>query len=249
MKIVKRFRLRLVTTAAGIMLALAPLAHAQSAGAKNHEGNRLFSQGKFQEAEKAYLEAQADMPGRPELSYNLGNALVKQNKYDQALGALHQAVTKGDKALQANSWYNVGNALYEMKDYKDSAQAYVQDLRLNPVDADAKHNLELALKEMQKQQQQNQKQDGNQQKADGSGQNEKSRQPGQQQKSGAEAQPKESPGQKSANQQTSQSERSQGTFSKERALQILDALQNQELAEQHRLTDLQARRKASSRDW
>jgi len=240
--------------AATWLLAIPTVATAQNSGTKNKEGNQLFGQGKYQEAEKAYLEAQANMPGRPELSYNLGNALIKQKKYDQALGALRQAVTQGNKGLQANGWYNVGNALYDMGNFGDSAQAYIQSLRLNPADQDAKHNLELSLnrmqqKEQQQQQGQDQKQNPDQQKPEGSGQSEKKNEPKPQEKQAQQPQPQDQKGQKPANPQPMSSEHSQGTFSKERALQILDALQNQELAEQRRLLEQKAPRKTSVRDW
>ena len=232
---------------------LVPHAHAESVASKNKTGNRLFEQGKYQEAEKAYLEAQANMPGRPELSYNLGNTLIKQKKYDQALQALRQAVSKGDKGLQASSWYNVGNTLFDMGSFKDAAQAYIQSLRVRPEDRDAKHNLELSLKKEQEQQRQQQqqgpgqKQDSNQQKPD---QNEGNKnEPKPQDKQGQQQQQEQPQGQKPANPQPSASSRPEGSFSKERALQILDALQNQELAEQRKLLERQARRKALGRDW
>ncbi len=239
-------RQKVAMMVAGLVFLSGTAAMAQSAAAKNKEGNRLFVQGKFQDAEKAYLEAQADMPGRAELSYNLGNALIKQNRYDQALSTLRQAIAKGDKNLQAEAWYNAGNALYDIGSYKEAAQAYIEGLRLNPADEDAKHNLELSLRKMQKQeQQQKQDQNSNQQNPKTSGQDEKSQGSGQQQqeqKSQSEGVGQQKPEQAQAGQPT-------GTFSKERALQILDALRNQELAEQRRLLEQQAHRKPSARDW
>jgi tetratricopeptide (TPR) repeat protein len=221
-------------------LSLAQTVSADGAGTQNRTGNQLFEQGKYQEAEKAYLEAQADMPGRPELSYNLGNALIKQKKYDQALQSLRQAIAQGNKGLQASSWYNAGNALFELGSFQDSAQAYIQALRLNPHDRDAKHNLELALRRMEEQKQkQPDQQEQKQPNPDGSGRNQgqdTSKQPEQQ-----EPQP--------ANPKSSPSDRREGGFSRERALQILDALQNQELTDQRRLLERQARRKATGRDW
>ncbi len=216
----------------------APL-HAESAASSNKTGNRLFEQGKYQDAEKAYLQAQGDMPGRPELSYNLGNALLKQKKYDQALQELRLAVSKGDKGLQANSWYNAGNALFDMGSFKDAAQAYIQALRLHPDDRDAKHNLELSLRKTQEQQEQ--KSQGSGQNA-GKDKNEKQTQEKQRNQSQQE-------GRKPVDQQASGKEPPEGAFTRERALQILDAMQNQELAEQRRLLESQALRKVRSRDW
>lgn len=225
-----------------LSVSFAAPAYAESAATKNKAGNRLFEQGKYQDAEKAYLQAQGDMPGRPELSYNLGNALLKQKKYDQALQELHQAVSKGDKGLQAGSWYNAGNALFDMGRFQDSAQAYIGALRLNPADRDAKHNLELSLRKLREQKEQ---------KSAGSDQNEgkDKNDPQKQDEQGKQSQSQQSQGQKPANPQAANPERPQGSFSKERALQILDALQNQELAEQRRLMELRPLRKIKGRDW
>jgi Ca-activated chloride channel family protein len=237
-----------------LLLMLVPSARADSIASKNKQGNRLFEQGKYQDAEKAYLEAQAGMPGRPELSYNLGNTLIKQKKYDQALQALGQAVSQGDTGLQARSYYNVGNALFDMGRLKEAAQSYIQALRINPADQDAKHNLELALRNNQEQKQDQpqqgsgQAQEPDQQKPQGGQREDKGKnEPKPQDKQGQPPQGQKE--QKPANPQSSQSGRPEGSFSKERALQILDALQNQELAEQRKLLERQARKKATGRDW
>jgi len=210
----------------------ASLAWPDSVASKNKDGNRLFTQGKYQDAEKAYLEAQAAMPGRPEISYNLGNSLIKQQKYAQALQALHQSASKGNPGLKANGWYNAGNALFDMGKFAESAQAYVQALRLNPSDRDAKHNLELALRKVEEQKKAQQDQQKNQKKSEGN------------QDSRAGQQP-----QQNSDPQSSRSTPPEGAFTKERALQILDALKNQELAEQRKLLQGQTRGKVSARDW
>jgi len=246
----------IILAAMAACISLAASAKANSAASKNKEGNRLFAQGKYQDAEKAYLEAQAGMPGRPELSYNLGNTLIKQQKFDQALQALRQAVSKGDKGLQVNGWYNAGNALFDMGSFQNSAQAYIQALRLNAADRDAKHNLELSLKRMQQQKQEQQQQgqenkpDSGQQKPEGGQDEERGKNaPNPQEKQGQQPQSQEPQYQKPANPQPTRSDRPEGAFSKERALQILDALQNQELAEQRKLLERRARQKATGRDW
>jgi Ca-activated chloride channel family protein len=237
-----------------LLIAVALPAHAESVASKNKRGNQFFQQGKFEEAEKAYLEALASMPERPEISYNLGNSQIKQKKYDQALLSLRASVSKGSSALQADSWYNVGNALYDMGRYKDSAQAFIQSLRLNPADRDAKHNLELALRKMeeQKQEKPQQGQDPNQPpdkqkpeggQADAKGKNE-TKQPDKQGQP-----PPNQKEQKPADPQASKTDRPMGAFSRERALQILDALQNQELAEQRKLLERLARKTATGKDW
>ena len=222
---------------------------AQSVAGLNREGNRLFAEGKYAEAEKAYLDAQAKTPGKPELLYNHGNALIKEKKYEPAVQQLRQAVSKGDRGIQASSWYNSGNALFEMGKYQDAAQAYIQALRINPADPDAKHNLELALKKTQEQKQQKQQGEGNGQ------QNQQERQqPNAQDNKQAQSSQQPSPSEtqernKPANPQATQADRREGGFSKEQALQILDALQNQELVDQKKRLERAERRKAAGKDW
>ena len=239
-----------------LLLAISPALRGESVASKNKTGNRLFEQGKYQDAEKAYLDAQSSMPGRPELSYNLGNSLIKQQKYDQALQALAQAIGKGDKGLQARGYYNIGNALFDMGQWKESADSYIRSLRLHPADMDAKHNLELALRKLQQQTQEQQQQgegrkpgqDPEKQKPEGSQKQEETKnepKPPDNQSQPSKSQTDRKP----ADPQSSGAASRESVFSKERALQILDALQNQELAEQRRLLEHQARKKATGRDW
>lgn len=235
-----------------LLAAVAIPAHAESAAAKNARGNQLYGQGKFPDAEKAYLEAQGVMPRRPELSYNLGNAQIRQKKYEQALRSLRTSISQGSKALQADSWYNVGNAMFDMGRYKDSTQAYIQSLRLNPADRDAKNNLELALRKLQEAgkppQGQGPDQPPPQQKPEGGQSEDKGKnEPKPQDGKGQSSQDQKE--QKPADIQAGRKDQSAGGFSKERALQILDALQNQELAEQRKLLERLVRRTATGKDW
>jgi Ca-activated chloride channel family protein len=228
-------------------------AYADSVAAGNKEGNRLFQQGKFLESEKAYLDAQLEAPGKPELLYNLGNALAKQKKYEPAIQSLRQATGKADHGLQASSWYNLGNALYESGNLPDAAQAFVQSLRANPSDRDAKRNLELALRRLKEQKQGAAGKDSknDQQKKEEGKQDSPTQNGGQQDKK--DEQKPGSRGRQDKDQQqqpqNSATERGEGTISKERALQILDAMKNQELAEQRKLMERKARRKTAGKDW
>ncbi len=235
-----------------VLMACVSMAQAAVAGSKNKEGNRLFGQGKYEEAQKSYLEAQAEAPDRPELLYNLGNTLIKQKRYEQALQALRQAVSRGDKGLQTSAWFNMGNALFEAGHFGDSAQSYIQSLRLNPADRDAKHNLELAMKKMEEQKNPKQNQDKNNPQA-GSGQKPRGEKDQEKPPEKGNPPPQTSQGKqdspRATNPQATQAERREESFSKERALQILDALQNQEIAEQRKLLERRARRKATGKDW
>ena len=231
----------------------AGVAAAATVATKNKQGNQLFYQGKYQDAEKEYLDAQLDAPGRPELLYNLGNTLIKRKKYDQAAQSLRQAVSKGDKGLQQSGWYNLGNALFESGKYQDAAQAYIQALQLNPADRDAKHNLELAWKKLQEQKQDSSDKDQKQDKQKNAGNREDQQQERGETEKRDKDQARDAQGkqdrQQSSRPPPQQTERRDGSISKEQALQILDAMKNQELAEQRKLLERQERRKASGKDW
>jgi Ca-activated chloride channel homolog len=234
------------------IMAVFSEARAESLASKVGEGNRLFSQGKFADAETAYLDAQVKTPGRPEVLYNLGNALIKQKKYDQGIQSLHQSAGKGDKVIRQNSWYNTGNALFEEGKFKDSVEAYVQALKLDPSDKDAKHNLELALMKLKEQESganrkqkdsDNSKQD--KQNASSSGKNSQQQQA---QKSENETGSGREQN-KSAGEQESPRMPRPGSISKEQAVQILDAVRTQELEQQRKLLETLARRRANGKDW
>jgi len=126
---------------------------AQSARVLVEEGNRLYEEGRFQEAHEAYLEAMAQDPESPIIPFNDGNALYQGADYQRAMEAYREAIASGDPELAAGAWYNLGNALYRQQQLEQSIEAYKQALRTNPDDVDAKRDLERALRELQRQQQ------------------------------------------------------------------------------------------------
>lgn len=236
--------------------AIACKAMAESPADKNREGNRLFADSKYEEAEKAYLDAQAKSPGRPEILYNLGNALIKQGKYSQGIRALRQSSDSGNKQIKTDSLYNTGNALYTTGDYKGSADAFIESLKLNPEDKDAKHNLELALKKLQEQQQQKQQKQSDSSKEQQDSRDQEKNQP--KENKGEQAKPKEQNRGQAQNPENQQEpakmqpntpvER-EGSMTREQAEKILDAVQNQELEQQRELMESQSRPKTNKRDW
>jgi len=232
-----------------------PALAGSSPGSSNREGNRLYADRKYEEAEKAYLEARAREPERPELDYNLGNALLRQKKYDDAAQSLRNAVARADRSLQARSWYNLGNGHFEAGRFQDAAQAYVEALKLAPADRDAKHNLELARRKLQEQAAQKPDKSGGGQRRDqpqpqppqGGKQEKQPEQQSQQQREQQQAagdRPEQA-----AQPQSTRPDRRQEGFSRDQAMEILDALQNQELADQRKRIERRTRRKTTGRDW
>jgi Ca-activated chloride channel family protein len=118
------------------------------------EGNRLYEEGRFDEAHQMYLEALREDPESSLIRFNSGNALYQTQDFQRAMEAYQQAIDSGEPELASAAWYNLGNSLYRGQQLEPSFEAYKQALRLNPDDVDAKHNLERVLEQMQEQDQQ-----------------------------------------------------------------------------------------------
>ncbi len=141
----------LVALALALTLARPAAARADSAAAKNNEGNLLYSQKQLDEALKMYTEAQVARPEAPELHYNIGNVLYRKKEFDKALDEYRKAQAAKDPRLAQAALFNRGNALMQSGKVQDAVGAYVQALRARPDDPDAKRNLELALRMLQEQ--------------------------------------------------------------------------------------------------
>lgn len=142
------------------------------------EGNKLFDEGNYQEAEIMYNKATQVNPNSPAANYNLALSLAKQLKTSDndsikndmmahalSLFELVPTLTK-DSTLIAMAFHNMGNLRYENEAYKEAIDAYKQSLRHNPNDNDTRYNLRMAQLKLQEQQQQQQQQDKNQQNQD-----------------------------------------------------------------------------------
>lgn len=130
-------------------------AAAESAASRNNEGNRFYNQKRYDEALKMYTDAQAISPEAPELHYNIGNVLFRKREFEKAAEEYLKAQASRDRRLAQAAVFNRGNALMLQGRLPEAINSYVQALRADPADADAKRNLELALrllKEQQKQQ-------------------------------------------------------------------------------------------------
>ena len=133
-------------------------------------GNRLYRAGQYAEAVVAYEEALRDGDARPELLYNLGTALLRLGRFEEAQRALDASLNAVEPDLRRRAHYNLGNRfLVDARGRQDATQqvqlldaaveAYKRSLRLDPADADAKWNLEMALRERDEAEQQQQQQD------------------------------------------------------------------------------------------
>jgi Ca-activated chloride channel family protein len=146
------------------MVALLASAVTASGIGDKERGNRLYRAGKYAEAVTAYRAALQAGDDSPELRYNLGTALVRLGRYEEAEQHLRAALDAVDPELRERTLYNLGNRYLEAARastqpeeqgpmLRTAIEAYQRALRLAPRDAEAKWNLEMALREEQQQQQ------------------------------------------------------------------------------------------------
>lgn len=144
------------------LLPLSVLAQQEDASAKREarklvrEGNELYNQEKFADAEVKYKKALQKDANSEIATYNLGNALFQQKRDKEAV-AKYQLVAKTskNKYTKASANHNIGNSFFQQKNYQKAVEAYKNSLRANPKDDETRYNLALAQKMLKNQQQQN----------------------------------------------------------------------------------------------
>jgi Ca-activated chloride channel homolog len=148
-----------------IFLLISLLIDAQQVAKNIRRGNRDYADEKFNEAELFYRKALEKAPESDKATYNLGNALYKQDQFEPATTKFESLLQKEtDPKILSKYYYNLGNSYFKSQKLEKSIEAYKQSLRLNPVDQDAKHNLFLAQNMLKQQQNQQNKQDKQNQK-------------------------------------------------------------------------------------
>jgi Ca-activated chloride channel family protein len=238
------------------------------------EARGEYERGNHPRALEAFERAAGTRPADPAVRFNLADGLYKNARYDEAAAAF--GALKDDPRLGAISRFNLGNSLYQKQDYKAAVQAYREALRAAPNDADTRRNLEMALRAIQQQeeQQRKQQQQQDQQKQDDKQDKKNQKQKGQQ---GQDQQKKDQPqGQDQQKQQQQQQEqgkqdqqqarqdqpkpqtpqeradqrfREETGMPRERAMQLLDALQQNEKAEQKKALAVKRAQKKKGKDW
>ncbi|UCF92808.1 MAG: VWA domain-containing protein [Desulfobacterales bacterium] len=117
--------------------------------------DELYRQGRFSEAEKAYAQADMDHPKDVRYRYNRGCAAYQNSDYPGAAAAFTSVLRRAqDDDLRFKAAYNLGNTAYQQNDFAAARHYYRQALGFNPASEDARHNLELALRALDKQKQQ-----------------------------------------------------------------------------------------------
>lgn len=133
---------------------------AQQADKLIQKGNEYYKKQEFGKAESEYNKAKESDPSNKNAKFNLGNALYKQNKQEEAIKQFDDVTNGTVKAdVKAKAFYNKGVTMSSQKKLEESIEAYKNALRQNPDDNEARENLQKALLELKKKNQPKPKQD------------------------------------------------------------------------------------------
>lgn len=125
---------------------------------RTEKGNALYEKGQNDPALSEYQKAQGVIPEAPQLHYDIGNVLYRQENWAGAAEEYERALGAAGPDLSSRAAYNLGNALFHDEKYDEAVKAYTRALKNVPQDGDAKHNLEMALRALEQQKQQQQQQ-------------------------------------------------------------------------------------------
>jgi len=118
------------------------------------KGNEFYKNAEFDLAEKQYLLAIQQGKEVNIAQYNMANTLVRQKKYKEATAVLQSLLqAKLPSETKAPVHYNQGVIYTKQKDLLGSIESYKNALRIDPDDVQARENLQKALLELKKQQQ------------------------------------------------------------------------------------------------
>ena len=228
-----------------LTVSLSVIAAAQTVRSHISDGNALYKDQKFADAEAEYRKSLEKDNQVMQGYFDLGDALYKQQRYDEAVQNYQNALTKTNAPkVQAQLHHNIGNVHLEQKNYQESIDEYKRSLKFSPDDVETKYNLAYAEK-MLKQQQDQKKQQNKQNK------NDKNQQKDQQKKEqDKDKQDKNKQDQQKQDQQQQQKQQQQEKqMSRADAQRILDALKNDEKNVQKQLHKKQVVKGNVEKDW
>jgi len=201
------------------------------------QGNREYSKNKYAESDISYRRAIDKNRESADAVFNSGDALYKQNKFEDAgRQFVKNHEMNDDRNKKSASLYNLGNSLLMANMVKESIDAYKGSLRLNPDNMEAKYNLAYAQDLLRQQQQQNQQ--SRDQDKDQKQENDDKNKADQQQ-------------QEQQQEQEQQQQQQQQRLSREDAERLLNALANDEknVQEKVKLAKAQKAKTGTLKNW
>lgn len=245
--IIPTLRLRRLCLLLGLLLVSTVAALAQNDRTFIRQGNRQYRARKWTAAEVLYRKAIARNANNPQAVYNLGCALMMQQKDSLAMQQFAKSadLQTTNKIRRAKSFHNMGVIMQNHQEFAKAIECYKMALRNNPQDNETRYNLALCqhqLKNQKNQQNQNKNKSGND-KNNKNKQNKKNKDQNKDQNKQKNNQNKDK------NNQSQKPE--QDKMSRDNAEQLLNAAVQQEKATKQKMQKAmsQPRRRQYDKNW
>jgi len=240
----------------GLFVSASASLFAQAERKYIRQGNKEYKSEQFDESEILYRRALEKDKESFAGEFNLGDALYKQEKFEDAAKNFQKLAEDEDNPLTLSQLYhNMGNSLLQAQKLEESIEAYKNALRNNPLDDETRHNLAFAQKMLQQQQEQEQQDQNEDQDQDQDQQDQNQDQDQQDQNQDQQDQNQDEQDQnqdeQDQNQEDQQQQQQPQQISKEDAERMLQALQEDEQDLQEKLQKEKARAQKIKvlKDW
>jgi len=121
-------------------------------GQCGEDPDELYEQGRFAEAAKLYGAQDMDNPRDSRYRYNRGCADYQASDFKGAMAAFSSVLKRTkDPQTRVKALFNLGNAAFKQGDFASAKAYYQQTILLDPANEHARFNLELSLRELEKQ--------------------------------------------------------------------------------------------------
>lgn len=202
------------------MIVIASVANAQTDRKFVRDGNRMYHKQDYAKAEILYRKALSKNASNPQATYNLGCALMMQNKDSAAIVQYQKAAKlEKNKMRKAMIMHNMGVICQNHKMFGDAINAYQEALRNNPKDDETRYNLALCKRQQK-----------NQNKPDQNKNNDKNKQ-----NDNKDKDKKQDKDKKKDNKDQNKQQQPKEQMSKDNAEQLLNAAMQEEQNTQQRL--------------
>ena len=232
-----------------LLIVNSGLAFAQNDRTFIRQGNKLYRSQKWAQAETQYRKAISKNAKNTQALYNLGCALMMQQKDSMAMVQYqHAAQEETNVQRRSKSYHNMGVIMQNHREYAKAIECYKMALRCNPQDNETRYNLALCKKLLKNQPQKNNKDNKN-----NKNKNNKNKNKDQNNKNKNNEQDKNNKknNDKDKNKQNQNEERNQDKMSKDNAEQLLNAAIQQEKATKQKMQKALSQPKSRSyeKNW
>jgi Ca-activated chloride channel family protein len=222
-------------------------AFAQNKKSFLRDGNELYADSSYNEAEMQYRKSLEKDQDYFNASFNLADAVYKQERYEES-SALFDALKDNapTETDLAKVYHNLGNSLVKEQKLEEAIEAYKNALRINPKDKDTRHNLAITHKQKKQQEkEQENKDEKDEQEQDKEGENKE------EEKENKEQEQSQENKEQQEEKKESKPEEKKEEMSKETAEKMLEAIQQKEkeLQEELQKKKVKGKRVKVLKDW